>query len=234
MKVKKPGLDRNALKYIAIIAMTLDHVAWFFLDFSSPLAQIFHIVGRITAPVMCFFLAQGFRHTTNRKKYAIRLLFFAVISQVPWILVHGHTWDTLDFNMMFTLFISLCVLICGEFKNKLLSFVCIAALVFASLFCDWIFFAPLFTVVFMRAGNSKIKQCVYFSLAAIACIAYFVWNSSWVSSLYMFGLFLCIPLLLLYNGQKGKGGSFNKWFFYLYYPLHLFIIAILQFFVAAQ
>ena len=80
--MRKP-LNRNAVKYIAVFAMLLDHIAWTFLDFSTPTAQIFHIVGRTTAPVMCFFLAQGYEHTRSFKKYALRLFVFAVISEVP-------------------------------------------------------------------------------------------------------------------------------------------------------
>ena len=104
--MNKP-LNRNAVKYIAVFAMLLDHIAWTFLSFRTPTAQIFHIVGRITAPLMCFFLAQGYEHTRSFKKYALRLFVFAVISEVPWWLMRGEELFTPSFNMIFTLFLAL-------------------------------------------------------------------------------------------------------------------------------
>ena len=49
---QRRGLNRDAIKYLAIAAMLLDHIAWYLLPFSSPTAQVFNVFGRITAPVM--------------------------------------------------------------------------------------------------------------------------------------------------------------------------------------
>ena len=70
------GLDANALKLIAIAAMTVDHVAWLLFPGypAAAVPVIMHIIGRITCPIMCFFIAEGFYHTHDRKKYALRLL----------------------------------------------------------------------------------------------------------------------------------------------------------------
>ena len=62
-ELRMRGLSRNQLKLIAITAMVCDHLAWGFLDFMSPLAQILHVIGRFTLPIMCFFIAEGFRRT---------------------------------------------------------------------------------------------------------------------------------------------------------------------------
>ena len=63
--------NSNVIKLIAIIAMTVDHVAWaIFRDFNTnPIAIIMHIIGRITCPIMCFFVAEGYHHTRNINKY---------------------------------------------------------------------------------------------------------------------------------------------------------------------
>ena len=61
------GLDRTQLKFIAICGMVCDHAAWGFVEFMTPLGQIMHIIGRLTLPIMCFFIAEGFRHTSNIK-----------------------------------------------------------------------------------------------------------------------------------------------------------------------
>lgn len=232
----KKLLSRDAVKYIAVVAMTLDHIAWYFLEFSSPLAQIFHIVGRITAPIMCCFIAQGYRYTSSKSKYAFRLFLFAVLAQIPWVLVHYHNWYDLDFNMLFTLLISLGVLCCTEIKNKGLKFISIFALFLVSCFCDWMFFAPLFTLVFYYTQDNEKKM--YGSYAACALVAFVFYTISSnpfsdfkgavMSTLFMLGLFLCIPLLMMCNGQKGRFPKFNKWFFYVYYPLHLGVIVLIQ------
>ena len=74
-------MTATQIKVIAIIAMTLDHIAYTFLPAGTVLHYILHLIGKTTAPIMCFFLAEGFRHTHDKKKYFFRLLLFAVISQ---------------------------------------------------------------------------------------------------------------------------------------------------------
>ena len=63
-------LNSNALKFIAIFAMTLDHIAWaVFPGYpTEALPVILHIIGRITCPIMCFFIAEGFYYTKDIKK----------------------------------------------------------------------------------------------------------------------------------------------------------------------
>ena len=77
------GLNRTQLKYIAIIAMVIDHTAWGFVEFMTPLGITMHLIGRLTMPIMCFFIAEGYYHTHSRRKYLERLLLGAVISHVP-------------------------------------------------------------------------------------------------------------------------------------------------------
>ena len=66
----KKIFNSNVLKLIAIIAMTLDHLTWLIFPGYSiePLAIILHIIGRITCPIMCYFIAEGFHHTKDIKK----------------------------------------------------------------------------------------------------------------------------------------------------------------------
>lgn len=231
--MKNSGLNRDEIKYIAIFAMLLDHIAWYFLDFASPAAQIFHTVGRITAPVMCFFLAQGFKYTRSRPRYALRLGGFALVSQIPWVILRETEWYALDFNMLFTLLICLFVLWAYEdIKNAALKYLVIAALFAASMACDWFFLAPMFTLVFYFAQQDRKKMCLRFAVAAAASFAViFLMNlngsdakNALLSTLYVLGLFLCIPLLLLYNGRKGRYKA-SKWVFYIFYPAHLAVIA---------
>ena len=78
----KRGLNREQLKLIAVIAMTVDHLAWvIWPGYSKDICiVVLHCIGRITAPIMWFFIAEGYYHTRSVKKYALRLLAVAIIS----------------------------------------------------------------------------------------------------------------------------------------------------------
>ena len=52
-------LTAYQLKVIAIVAMTIDHIAWMWVSATSPAGQLMHTIGRITAPIMCYLLAEG-------------------------------------------------------------------------------------------------------------------------------------------------------------------------------
>lgn len=85
------GLRANALKLIAIIAMTVDHFTWVLFPGyqTTPGIMLLHSIGRITAPIMCFFIAEGYHYTRNLKKYALRLFAFAVISHFAYNFAFG-------------------------------------------------------------------------------------------------------------------------------------------------
>lgn len=78
----KKTLDANQLKLIAIFAMTVDHIAWLLFPgyAKGALPVVMHIIGRLTCPIMCYFIAEGYYHTRNINKYTFRLFLFAVIS----------------------------------------------------------------------------------------------------------------------------------------------------------
>ena len=76
------GLCGNELKLLAILAMTVDHIAWsLFPGYSMhPLALLMHAIGRLTCPIMCYFIAEGYHYTRSFQKYALRLLLLAIVS----------------------------------------------------------------------------------------------------------------------------------------------------------
>ena len=104
----KKGLSGNALKYIALAAMTLDHVALAFFGGVAAAYIPMRIVGKLTMPIMCCMLAEGYRYTKSLPKYYLRLFVFAVISTVPYsLVVHDTLFCYTDFNFLFTLILSL-------------------------------------------------------------------------------------------------------------------------------
>ena len=80
-------LNSNAIKIIAILAMTIDHIAWMlFPGFPTEIIPIvLHIIGRITCPIMCYFIAEGYHYAKNRNKYTGRLFLLAFISHFAYV-----------------------------------------------------------------------------------------------------------------------------------------------------
>lgn len=109
-------LNRTQLKLIAICAMVCDHVAWGFVDFYTPLGQILHIIGRLTVPTMCFFIAEGFRHTSSRKGYVKRMVFFSIVAVLPFYLFFHEVYDYRQ-NIIFDLLLGLLMLCVLENKK---------------------------------------------------------------------------------------------------------------------
>ena len=87
----KQGLTSYDLKRIAILAMTIDHLAWtFFPGYDTRwFVLLAHIIGRLTAPIMWFFISEGFYHTRNVKKYAQRMFCLAIVSHFAYNFFFG-------------------------------------------------------------------------------------------------------------------------------------------------
>lgn len=222
------ALNRNKLKYIAITAMLLDHIGMVFSGYffqSTPatiIYTIFRFLGRLTAPIMCYFLAQGFIHTHSKKQYALRLAIFALISQVPYALAHKHSILSLDFNMLFVLFISFIMLCIWETRlAPFPKFLLLLLLLAASAFCDWGLVGPLFVLFFYLFRENRRNMIIsYCILILVVCLMGIIFYREY----WHLGLFLFIPVLFLYNGEPGSRAAFHKWFFYLFYPVHLLVL----------
>ncbi len=247
MLEKYKKLNSNAIKIIAIVAMTIDHIAWaVFPNYSvNALAIIMHIIGRVTCPIMCYFVAEGFYYTKNIKKYSFRLFIFALISHIPYMLMFGSfaekgaialvpfgTGFLNQTSVMWSLFIGLMMLRVakseklGNFlKVDLIIILCVLALP-----ADWSCIASLFILCIGTNRGKPLNQilwCLFY--VVIYSIVYFFAFSK-VYAIIQLGVILSVPSLFLYNGERGKNiklNKFMKWFFYAYYPIHLLIIAII-------
>lgn len=73
---RKAGLNSNTLKLLAAVAMICQHVTIFFIPTTNPWYYPLFCFGMITAPIMCFFIAEGYYHTHSRRKYLERLLLY--------------------------------------------------------------------------------------------------------------------------------------------------------------
>jgi hypothetical protein len=240
-------LNSNQIKVIAIAAMTADHVAWLlFPGYSKELLPLLlHIVGRLTCPIMCYFVAEGYHHTKNINQYTARLFLFALISHIPYMLASDgyvdagslipfYYGDVLNqTGVMWSLAWGLVMLrvadserIKGALKALVIVLICVIA--FPS---DWSCIASLCVLAFgTNRGNFKAQMLwMVFYVAIYATVYFFALDP--VYGILQMGVVSAIPVLATYNGERGKSPRVNrwmKWTFYIYYPLHLLIIGLIR------
>lgn len=246
----KKFLNSNIIKIIAIIAMTLDHIAWLLYPGYSTeiLPLILHIIGRITCPIMCYFIAEGYYHTKNLKKYTIRLFLFALISHIPYVYTSINYVDFKSFipfyygeflnqtSVMWSLawgLVMLQIANSNKIKKQFLKIILILLICLISFPSDWSCIASLSILVIGTNRGSLKKQMLWMMLyIGIYSVVYFFTLDKIYGALQLF-VVLSIPILLLYNGKRGSNKTINnilKWTFYIYYPLHLIVLGIIKFF----
>lgn len=242
-----PCLNRDAIKAIAMAAMLLNHIANALLSPQSPWFEPLVDIGYFTAVTMCFFLVEGYQYTRDRRAYALRLLVFALIAQIPYQLALGF----FQLNMLFTLLVCLGIahaahgLITRPDERAGRNFAALLGLFFVSVFMDWGMMAPLFTCLFCswRYGKSGLagkRSGLALVFLGDAVIFFFQtmpgdWTAHTVlhTAASTLGILAAgAVILLLYNGKRaGHGRAFWKWFFYLFYPAHLAVLAAVKLFV---
>ncbi len=235
------GLDRTQLKLIAICAMVCDHVAWGFVEFMSPLGQIMHIIGRLTLPIMCFFIAEGFRHTKSVKGYIKRMTLFAVVAMLPFYIFFSDIYEYRQ-NIIFDLLLG--VLLLAVLENKAFKLwqkvIFVSGLfIISAVIGGWVIMPMLYILVFYYVKGFK-KQAIWFASLTFAMQVFLIvaiklneiWHFShydwpWYDKLYLLGFVIPLFFLKHYNGQKGKD-IIHRYFFYLFYPAHFLTLAAIK------
>lgn len=237
----KFGLSGSTLKIIAIISMVMDHFAaavvyYMLLKEYSPFCTIDKLwkiyegmrsVGRIAFPIYCFLIVEGFFYTSNRKKYALRLGGFALISEIPFDLAF---YDSILWwkhqNVFFVLVLGLItIMLLDKIKVQNMEAVSEKAVMLANLkgmlvilmncflatllHMDYYFFGILAIVIMYMTREYRLKQCLTGAIA-------FAWEMPAP---------LAYILLYFYNGKRGIN---LKYFFYIFYPAHLLIFYLIR------
>ena len=268
----RKGLSAHNLKLICITSMFIDHIAavlimrWIaeggnwdtaFMGTGITVYQLYRIfksIGRLALPMYCFFLVEGFFHTRNRRKYASRLLVFALISEIPFDWAFntypkitpsgiinlmpelGHQ------NIFFTLFIGFMMMWgMDEIRKR------IDTLNISTNFIKLLFKGIAFLFILIAASvTATVLKTDYVSICIIAIAAIYVVylpngsDSKPVKLRQMIGfalgtLVLCMASSLGHFGffalipmylYNGQRGRQNKYFFYAFYPVHLLLLAI--------
>lgn len=211
IKYVNSRVDTGALKIIACICMLIDHVG----AILYPNEMWLRAVGRIAFPIFCYLIVEGYVHTRNVRKYAIRLFIFALISEIPFDLAFNNR--LLYFksqNVFFTLFIGLIAI---YVQNKLEDRICLRYLVIlllvivaALLMTDYSSIGVLIILFMYVYRGSRVK-----SIFVVAILMIFGFGA-----FELYGLLAFIPLGI-YNGKKQIR---VKYFFYAFYPVHLLVL----------
>ncbi len=243
------SLSLNTLKYIAIVAMVLDHVAYFFLMPGTGIYTVMRTFGRITGPVMFYAAVEGFHHTKNIQRYLMRLGIFALVSYVPFVLAGSlgiAEVDYLYFNVIYTIFMGVLGLWARHrIEHPILRWAATILIGLLTITSDWGVTGYLMILAFEFYYGDFGKQAFAYTLIVLLNIGLLAQvqypledlaygRETYVDRYYIYSLIIklghFLPILLLsqYRGEKGKGGSFTKWFFYVFYPLHIGIIYLVK------
>ena len=244
MHVPTRGLSGNALKIIAAITMLIDHVGIILL----PESQILRTIGRISFPIYAYMIAEGCYYTRNKLRYFLGIFALGAVCQAVYIIQSGD--DYFGILITFSISIGIiyamqymkeCFLFGAKAPKKLLSssvFIASVLLTYflnEELFIDYGFFgcmAPVFAIAPRMPRKKASAKPTATEEAPLFKQAFLRERLPSIASLTICLVFLAlamkegqifallsIPLLLLYSGRRGKIKM--KYFFYLFYPLHL-------------
>lgn len=210
--------------------MLFDHIGFQFF----PDAPIFRIIGRLAFPIFAYMIAEGCRHTRNRKKYLGIILGMAVVFQLVYFFVLGDLYQGI--LVTFSLSIITIYALEGLIKNKNIFY----KLLMICILLGVAIFGGAFPIIYEKQGFAidydlwglLLPIIIYFAPSKawkIIATAVFLVAMSIISSPLQWWALLTIPLFILYNGQRGKAKM--KYFFYIFYPLHLVLIYAVSFLI---
>lgn len=235
----KKGLNASTLKTIAIITMVIDHISWGFFDFYSWQGYMLHIIGRLTIPIMCFFIAEGFRKTHDLKRYILRMAGFDAVTTVPFYLFFHEEYAYRQ-NIIFDYLLALLLLAVLESKRfkKPVKLLFGAVLVITSVVIGgWPVMPMVYVLIFYYADSFK-KQAIWFCGATVGLVLFMMIGITlnnmynfypmynywvWWDKAYFLGFMLALPLLKMYNGEKGNY-PLGRYFFFIFYPAHFLVL----------
>lgn len=222
------------LKLLAVIAMVVDHIGVFFF----PDIIALRLIGRLAFPIFAWTIANGARHTRNARSYALRLLGFAFISELPYHF--AGTFRDPEFsqiNVFFTLFIGLTAILIMQRSPKAFWPIPIIFLAMLAdlLQADYGSLGVLSIVGFYLFASNKtalaICQSIIFllpyllsSFADPGTLAEQLSGDILAKNMQLFGLLALVPLAQ-YDGKPGKRMGY---FYYLFYPAQFVVIIVLQ------
>lgn len=209
------------------------------------LYESMRIIGRIAFPIYCFLLVEGASRTRNPKKYALRLFVGMLLSEIPFDLAFSPTWLTyewklttplLGFNpefnsVMMTLLLGFGMIQCMKRVRGFWKVVVILPfyILAEKLYTDYAGMGILLIAVFaLTRGMEKEKLLCFLGCAVVLCSGMKDFQIFGIRiSMESFAMFALIPIFC-YSGRKLTNSKAVQWAFYLFYPVHILILALLR------
>ena len=211
-----------SLRIMAMVFMLCDHL-W---------ATVIHgnewltCVGRLTFPIFAFLIVEGYFHTKSLKKYVLRLLIFAVISEIPFnLMLMSYPLFPFHQNVMLTLLLGL--LACRAWDRRKWWQLLLLLPVSVLSFPDYGALGVATVLMFHVFRGQKLLQLLM--LVAINWFGFEGQNlliGTFELPIQAFAILAIVPICL-YNGEKGKGGKWLQYGSYVFYPLHMLILGLL-------
>lgn len=236
----------STLKIIAVLSMTLDHFSKIILKdgiiLNAPysmftdaqfnilmtLSDVFSILGRIAFPIFCFLLVEGFLHTHDLKRYFLNLGIFAIISEPVYDLaIAGTAVSFKQQNVLFTLLLGLGVLVLvKKIKQNIIGPIIIiflgAVISFICKLDGWYYGICLIAVFYLFHDKTALKNILAVLVMYVCGLDFSIWGL--IEPNFLLALTSLI-FINLYNGQRGIK---MKYFFYWFYPTHLFLFFLIS------
>ena len=229
-------LNSNTLKIIAAAAMLIDHIGLIFF----PYKPIFRVIGRLAFPIFAFMIAEGCKYTKNRLKYFLTIAVLGVLCQIFYFIFK----DSLYMCILITFSLSILIIYSLQYTKKtllckkssvlklfsVLVFVfTVVAVYILNLYFEidygfWGCMTPVFASIFQHREKNIPARLKHLDniLNNIFCMSIcLVIVAVSLKGTQCYSL-LALPLLLKYSGEKGEKNM--KYFFYIFYPLHLVIL----------
>lgn len=225
------------LKILAMITMVIDHLALAFLPSSSLLYLAGRLIGRIAMPIFAYKIACGFIHTSNLKRYAYKILLMTLAAQIPFTLLNNRGNFAAEllthWNIGLTFLSALGVLYLltsPREEHSLLRFIMLFILFITASHSDYGIYGLAMVILFYYCITYKTSMLLSTLSIGVLTILYYTLSDPSLAG-YMIKMqlpaLLAVPLIHYVPDSKVKRG---KYFFYIFYPVHMFIIVILQFY----
>ena len=212
-------LNGNHLKLIAVVAMLLDHAGILLF----PQVRLFRILGRLAYPIFAFMIAEGCRYTRNKLRYFLMVFGLGAACQIVYYFFSGDTY--LNILLTFSLSILLIYALQASWQAEKRT---LWSILFAVGFLGAYGLDRLITIDY---GFWGVMVPVFVSFAHIRNFPHWASVLLLGAGLMLLGAdlggiqhyaLLALPLLLLYSGKRGKWNM--KYFFYIFYPVHLAVL----------
>lgn len=245
-KRKFPDISSATLHILAMFFMLLDH-AWATV---VPGSEWLTSVGRLAFPIFAFLLTEGYFHTHNFKKYMLRLLFFAVISEIPFNLMYGgQAIYIFHQNVLWSFLIALSGMwFIDRVKERGKLWLTIITAALTILLCALLgqilmvdyYGAGILMVFVFYLFHGKKWWCILGQLVGLYYINIHLLGSMYYT-IHIFGrefefyqqglaLLSLIPIWL-YNGRQGHHSKAFQYFCYAFYPAHITILVLIAYLI---